>query len=62
MTTLWQLRKQYPSAEFHMFDSDGWEVRVHNDHAIIERYEHKVYHHEEDGEEWETEALFITMA
>ena len=60
--TLMQLRQKYPSAEFHTFDADGWEVRGCFIHDEVGSYERKVYRHEEDGEAWETEHLFITMA
>ena len=60
--TLKELRELYPCADFNIYDSDGYPVK-HEPHlyAKASKWEHKVYRHNEDGQEWETEALFITL-
>lgn len=62
-TTLNDLRKEYPTAEFYCYDRDGREVK--NTpwlYAEVADYDYKCYCHVEDGEEWYTEALFIDLA
>lgn len=60
--TLKELRELYPFADFYVYDSDGYEVK-HEPHlyAKARKYNHKVYHYNEDGQEWEKEALYITL-
>lgn len=60
--TLKELRKLYPHAHFCVLDSDGYLVK-HEPflYAKASKYEHKVYRHNEDGQEWEKEVLYITL-